>query len=357
MGNDLERRAIDKSKILLHPDRVAEWLRTGDCFPVQAEFGPTNRCNHRCVFCALDFIDRGPADINSGVALRAINEMYSMGVKSIVFAGEGEPILHRDTPEFIRTARDLGMETALMTNGVFFTPDKAERCLPYLTWMRFSIDAGTPENHARVHGTSEKDFPKIISNLRAAAEIKRREGYDVNISVQGLLIPDSLPELVQLADLAKTAGADNIQIKPYSQHPLSCNRCELDYHGMDATTLRRNLMSVQTDRFRVAFRDESIDRITHARGYTECHGLSAFALITARGEVIPCNIFYGNPDYVYGNINDQSLPDIWTGERRREVIQKINDTGLVACRKGCRLDATNKDMERVRHPEKYDAFL
>ena len=31
---------IDGHKVHLHPKRVAEWLETGDCYPLDVEIGP-----------------------------------------------------------------------------------------------------------------------------------------------------------------------------------------------------------------------------------------------------------------------------------------------------------------------------
>ena len=39
---------------IYHPERVSEWLRKGDCYPIYVEIGPTNRCNHHCIFWAFN---------------------------------------------------------------------------------------------------------------------------------------------------------------------------------------------------------------------------------------------------------------------------------------------------------------
>ena len=58
---------VDSHKLYLHPKRVSEWLEKGKCFPLQVEIGPTNKCNHRCKFCSLDWISHGGAEIETNV--------------------------------------------------------------------------------------------------------------------------------------------------------------------------------------------------------------------------------------------------------------------------------------------------
>ena len=48
--------ALDGHKMHLHPDKIAELMRTGDTTPIHVEIGVTGRCNHKCVFCAVDYM-------------------------------------------------------------------------------------------------------------------------------------------------------------------------------------------------------------------------------------------------------------------------------------------------------------
>ena len=41
---------VDNHKLMYHPERVTEWRERKDCYPIYVEIGPTNACNHRCIF-------------------------------------------------------------------------------------------------------------------------------------------------------------------------------------------------------------------------------------------------------------------------------------------------------------------
>ena len=345
----------DSTKLIYHPGREEEWLQKGDCFPIYVELGVTDKCNHRCTFCALDWVKKGHNDIDPEIMTSAIKDMASHGVRSVMFGGEGEPIIHREFPNFVRTAGESKLVTTLTMNGVLFKKGLAEKCLPYLCWARFSVDAGTPQTYSQVHRTSEHDFQIVLDNIQTSAAIKKEKNLDVSISVQYLLIPSNLSEVIALTNLVKEAGADNIQIKPYSQHPLSKNKFSLDYSQL--TKAGEQLNKLNTDSFKVIFRETAMQMLHEKPTYEFCHGLPFFALVDSRGNVIPCNLFYDNPDFVYGSLYSQSFSEIWKSGQRKAVLERIKTRGIESCRGGCRLDASNRHLERLLHPEKADDVL
>jgi len=58
-----------------------------------------------------------------GKRIRNLKEMVPKGVKSIIYAGEGEPLLHREAPDIINKTKSLGIDAAMSTNGVLLTQE------------------------------------------------------------------------------------------------------------------------------------------------------------------------------------------------------------------------------------------
>ncbi len=345
----------DSHKLAFHPQRVFEWNEAGDCYPIYVEIGTTNKCNHRCIFCALDWLEHGGADINREIMLSALKDMADHGVKSIMFAGEGESLLHKDICEFIEKAKEYGLDISITTNGVLFDKEKAERCLHHLSWIRFSLDAGIGESYSKIHGTRKEDFDKVISNIKEAVKIRNEKGLKTTIGVQFLLISENINEAVRAVKLVKETGADNIQIKPYSHHPSSKNNYSVDYSKLE--WIEEELKKLEDEKFQVQFRKQTMKRIEEGRDYRECYGLPFFALIDARGNVIPCNLFYNTPEFTYGNLNEKSFSEIWESEQRKKIIEKIKQRGIDVCRKGCRLDPVNNYLFRLKNPHPHDNFI
>lgn len=346
---------VDNHKLIYHPERVSKWLKTGDCFPIYIEIGLTNRCNHRCVFCALDWFDKQPVDMDTGVIKRALQEMAECGVKSVMFAGEGEPLLHQDLCEIVRYAKSQGLDVAITTNGVLLNRDKLEKILPSLSWIRFSVDAGTPQTHKKIHCGGSNDFNRVLANIRDAVQIKNRDHLPVVIGAQFLLIPDNMTDLVPFITAFKEIGVDNVQIKPYSQHPLSKNRFVIEYSRYQS--IEDTIRQYESPEFQVIFRSQTTDRLMKKRTYEVCYGMPFFTLVEADGSVIPCMMFYQNPEFCYGNLNNSSFADIWTGEKRKDVLKKLTKNAIEQCRDGCRLDAINRYLAQLKKPHAHVNFI
>ena len=351
----VEPTNVDSHKLMLHPERVGEWNQKGDCYPIYIEIGPTNVCNHKCIFCALDFLECGGDFIDSNILISNLRYMAEKGLKSVMFAGEGEPLLHKNIITFVEKAKEFGLDISITTNGVLFNQEKIERILPHLSWIRFSIDAGTPEGYSQIHGTEEKDFEIILDNLKKAVDYKRKHNLKTTIGTQFLAIPNNLNQIIPLAQKLKEIGVDNLQIKPYSHHPQSKNDFVVNQEGYN--NLKAKLMQFDSEDFRILFREATAQRIQEGIIYPECYGLPFFALIDAKGNIMPCNLFYNNPEFTYGNLNNQSFAEIWEGEKRKKVIEKIKQKGIHECRKGCRLDVINRYLHRIKNPNLHDNFI
>jgi len=346
---------IDEHKLIYHPERVSEWIEKGDCYPIYLEIGPTNRCNHRCIFCCYDFfVNTNRRDIDTEVMLRTLKELASKGAKSVMFAGDGEPLLHKDIGLFTQKAKEFGLDVSMTTNGVLLTKDKIEQCLPNLSWIRFSIDSGSSENHAQIHNTSPSDFEKVMSNIKEAVDFKRKNNLKVTIGAQFLLIPQNVDEVIKLAARLKEIGADNLQIKPYSQNPYSINKFAINYE--EYSHLEPELEKFNSPNFKVFFRSRTMKRIDEGNAYPKCFGLSYFALIDAKGDVLPCSLFYSKPDFTYGNLYKNSFEEIWNSEQRKKVMKMVNKD-ISKCRHGCRLDVINRYLNRLKSPQPHDNFI
>ncbi|MBU4116896.1 MAG: radical SAM protein [Nanoarchaeota archaeon] len=347
--------SIDNHKLMYHPQRVAEWIEKGDNYPVYVEIGPTNSCNHKCVFCALDYLKNGKKFINTDIMISTLEEMAEKGVKSIMFAGEGEPTLHKSIGLFTKKAKEYGLDISITTNGVPFTKNKIEQCLPNLSWIRFSIDSGSPENYAKVHGTNTKDFFKVINNVQETVKLRDKNKLETTIGVQFLIIPQNINEATNLAKILKEIGVDNLQVKPYSHHPNSLNNLIVD--PKQYNQLENHLMEFNSDNFEIKFRKSTIKRIEEGISYPKCYGLPFFTLIDSKGDILPCNLFYDKKEFIYGNLYEQSFSEIWKGKKRQEVLKKINTKGTENCRKGCRIDPDNRYLHRLKNPLPHDNFI
>ena len=141
-------------------------------------------------------------------------EMVCSGLKSVMFAGEGEPLLHKGINTLVSRCKDMRLDSSLTTNGVLL--DKLET-LDLCSWVKVSLNAGSAETYSKVHGTKAADFNRVLANLKNAAKRKGK----CTLGAQMVLLPENAHEIETLANLCSDAGLDYLVIKPYSQHKFS----------------------------------------------------------------------------------------------------------------------------------------
>jgi radical SAM protein with 4Fe4S-binding SPASM domain len=87
----------------------------------------TKKCNLHCIHCYSSAGDKDPAEIlTTGQAKSFLHDLADFGVPVILFSG-GEPLLRQDIFELAQFARELGIRTALSTNGTLITEKEAKK--------------------------------------------------------------------------------------------------------------------------------------------------------------------------------------------------------------------------------------
>lgn len=111
-------------------------------------------CNMRCKFCFATFQDVKQTILPKGhlpekEALEVVRQIATAGFEKITFAG-GEPLLCKWLPHLIKTAKELGMTTMIVTNGSKLTDQFLQENKPYLDWIAVSIDSLEEESNIKI---------------------------------------------------------------------------------------------------------------------------------------------------------------------------------------------------------------
>ncbi len=356
MGDDF---AIDSHKLIYHPERVAAWRASVDdwdkaksVYPVYVEISPVGACNHRCTFCAVDYIGYQTRMLDLEMLDARLSEMGRLGVRSVMYAGEGEPLLHKQISEITEITYAAGIDVAFTTNGVAMTPAFRERALPKTTWIKVSLNAGTAATYSKVHRTKERDFDRVIDNLREAVRVRDGQNLKCTIGAQSLLLPENTHEMEALAELCRDdIGLDYLVIKPYSQHKFSDTH---EYEGVDYSDLLRleeRLNKLSNEHFNVVFRAHTMRKHMEPEStrYNRCNATPYFwAYVMADGAVYGCSAYLLDSRFEYGNLNESSFQEIWEGEKRHQNWEYVRSKlDIRECRKNCRMDEINRYLFKL----------
>lgn len=347
---------MDSHKLIYHPETVSRWMSGENIYPIEVEISPSGACNHRCVFCAVDYIGYQPSFLDKNVILRDIEQMGGKGLKSVICSGEGEPLLNKNMPDIANGIKAYGVDIAMSTNGVLFTKDKAKECLGAFSWIRFSVASMDTSSYDRIQRGKQGDLERVKTNLSDAVQIKKEKKLKTTLGVQCLLLPDNTAQLPNMAKQLREIGVDYLTIKPYSQHLHSENTFQIDYNAM--LELEEELKRYETEEFSVFFRANAMKKMHQGKCYRQCYGLPFMTHIDAKGNVWPCIAHIGTEAFCYGNIYDQTFEEIWEGSKRRKITDQLNalDVNKV-CREACRLDEINKYLNELKHPGEHVNFI
>ena len=351
-----ENIRMDSHKLIYHPEAVAKWLKGEDIYPIEVEISPSGACNHRCIFCAVDYLGYKPNYLKKDIVLRDVKQMHEKGLKSIICSGEGEPLLNKDLPDMVNSIKSFSVDVAMSSNAALFTKDIANECLSAFTWIRFSVAALSEKEYYDIQKPAPGDLERVKKNLADAVEVKRQKNLKTTLGVQCLLLPENAGQLADMARQLRKIGVDYLTVKPFSQHLSSTHHIEVDYEQLKE--LSDELKGYETEDFKIYFRAGAMDRVHQDKTYKKCLGLPFMTHIDAKGNVWPCVAHIGNENLLYGNINENTFQEIWEGKRRKEVNERLWSSDInKVCREACRLDVINQYLDELKHPGEHVNFI
>jgi len=352
-----DRFRIDSHKLIYHPQRVADWLAGQKIFPIYMEISPTGMCNLRCVFCSVDFMGYRKVTLDTALLKERLTELGQLGLKSVMFAGEGEPFLHPDLPELIVHTKKAGIDVAITTNGVLMKPGIPERILGSTEWIKVSLNAGSPETYAAVHRARPDFFDTVVANLEHAVKVRADGGHHCTLGAQILLLPENEHEVEDLARCCRDIGLDYLVVKPYTHHHRNDHDFAIQYEGYMHLAERLRVLSDES--FKVVFRVRTMRKWdAGARPYERCLALPFWSYIDAAGNVWGCSAHLEDERFRYGDIAAQTFRDIWLGEQRRKSLDWVaRNLDIETCKLNCRMDEVNRYLDQLKNPIEHVNFI
>ena len=346
---------IDSHKLTYHPQRVAQWMeadtweKAKKVYPLYWEITTSAACNHRCTFCSVDAIGYPAILMEYDILVMRMEEAKALGVKSVMFAGTGEPLLHRDRDEITERAVKCGLDVAFTTNGILLNKlDRVDLC----TWIKVSLNAGSRKSYAAIHQTDEGDWDKVWNGIENAVKRKGK----CAIGVQCVVLPENLKEMRDLAHYSREAGADYLVLKPYSQGTFSIVQRSVDYAEMHEYL--SSVKDYDTDTFKVIYREDSMKQESEKHHYEKCRATPNFWVYSkADGEVFSCSAHLMDKRFSIGNLNTQTFQEIWEGEGRRKNWEMMKEFDIKECRKNCRMDKANRYLSELANGVPHQAFI
>lgn len=224
--------AYAHNKALCHPERIDQLRRGEHPYPVHLHMVLSDLCNVDCPGCPYrqsksqqselfairddvgQIVNHNPSRfLDYDLVLSVLDDCAAMGTKAIELTGGGEPTVHPRAREIIAYAQWLGLETAIVTNGILL--DRLGECAVKSKWVRVSVDAATVDVYAKVrpsYGGGANHFETVKEQIRELVARRDATRTDCQIGFGFVVQKENWHQIVEATALAAELGCDNIRI-------------------------------------------------------------------------------------------------------------------------------------------------
>jgi tungsten cofactor oxidoreducase radical SAM maturase len=275
----------------------------------------------------------------------------------VIFTGFGEPLTHPNILDMIAAVRQRGLAVTVGTNGLLLTAALTrELVLLGIDRLVVSVDGVKPETYASVRGAM---LAEVLNNLRRLNEIKSQGGaLSPALGIEFVVLQSNVGELAELAGLAAKLNAARLIVS--NVLPYTAEMCHEVLYGYEPRPpFKAGSWPVRADAW-VIWGTLELPRM-HWGAERRCRFVQDRALMVGwDGGVSPCyalshNYSYFAIDgqkkhvrrYLLGNVNHNSLADIWVSEdyvRFRSEVRGFHFPSCPDCdlRESCDLRQRNE---------------
>jgi len=291
---------------------------------VEVNLALSNRCNAKCIWCPTTRGTKHNFDMPKETAFKILDELenWPNHIGIVHFGENGEALYNPDFIEILRYARKKLPKTKInmLSNFGMMTKELAEVILKerLIDEFQVNIDGHDAESYYAVKKISYKSVLKnVIRYLQIRKVWHPEQWFVVNVvpafeytaAVKMLMqdSPDQVPDAtVPFSNLAAVEQSWKKILEKYN------------------VVIRHQSPGMWAER-KTFLRNR--DRIKIDQSKIDCpmfHRVESEAFIAPNGDWYPCCLDDNN-DIVLGNVNTQSLKEIYDSQKRHEFVEKLRN--------------------------------
>ena len=299
-------------------------------YPVLSEIALTYRCQNRCFFCYASAPDHGRTvpEMSTAEVKVVLDKIVDQArVPTVSFTG-GEPTLRADLVELIGYARERGLRTNLITNGIRCADEAyvARLAEAGLHSAQVSVEAGDATTHDAVvanPGAFERTI-QGVRNLKAA---------DIHTHTNTTINARNRQALAALIDLLAEMGQEYLSMNMVIRTGDAVGVPDVSYDQIGEIVLPLKERAEERGMRFVWYSPVPyclFNPVAHGLGSQSCSAAEGLLSIAPDGQVLPCSSF----EQGIGNLVREDFDIIWN---RRTARYWRNKEFLPPGCKGCEM--------------------
>lgn len=284
----------------------------------------TSKCNERCIHCYIPH-EKKNTDIEHSLMMKVLDQCKQLGVMTVVFSG-GEPMLHPDFCEFLKRAKDLDFNVTVLSNLTYLTDEIiANLKYKHVACVNVSLYSMKSEVHDAIT-TVKGSFEKTKNNILRLIENNIPVQINCPVMKQNM---DSFEMVINWGESHKCSVVTDYIIMARSDRTT-----DNLYNRLSKEDLKYVIRKIADNSavFQKNLKEQGVfaeQKTADAIGEERVCGVGLSTLcMVANGNVYPCA---GWQQYVCGNINQNSLQEIWENSAEVQYLRNLRLRDFEKC--------------------------
>ncbi|OSM96822.1 radical SAM protein [Lonsdalea populi] len=292
-----------------------------------------NVCNFKCPFCYTQ-TQKFDNELSTGEIKQMVDDGLALGIKTVLIAGAGEPLLARNFWEVIDYIGGKGLHCIVFSNMTAITGDTAQKLYARDVSIIGKINSFKDEVQNEIVGGIHNAASKMRRGLKNLmdAGFNRLEKGKTRLAIETSVLPENIDEIYDIWRYCRSHT-----IFPLVDTVLYEGGAK--QHRYEDFLVPYTRLVEEVSRIRQYDRDMGFEwpikiiKRENDRGIIvgelagDCHRIGTNLNVNSIGDVYDC---FNMSQPTYGNIRERTLIEIWNADRPDDKALRVH--GLCHCR-------------------------